>query len=209
LLSIRDGEPIDAAARARVLEDPESAAEIERLRAVQRQLRGLPELAPPPGAWEAIAARTAVGPRRGRRFARLAAGGAIAATVAVAALLVLSRPQGGGEPPPAEIAGPVQRAVQPFVPPQLPPPSVVSLEQRSAELERLLAQLPRRSVMRASTAGTIAGLEDRITFIDTQLTLGAARGMPPPQKEALWQARVDLMSALVYVRYAQAEGGGF
>src|SRR5690606_20128550 len=64
LLTIRDGEPIDASTRARLLADPHCVAEIERLRSVQQALEDLPELAPPPGAWAAIAARTAPPPPR-------------------------------------------------------------------------------------------------------------------------------------------------
>jgi hypothetical protein len=96
----------------------------------------------------------------------------------------------------------------PAVPPT--PASYVALVQQSERLERLLAEMPdQRPIMTARTAGTIAGLEDRIAFIDEQLSYGAARGLDPPQQQALWGTRVDLMNALVHVRYAQAQQTGF
>ncbi|MBN1238500.1 MAG: hypothetical protein JXB36_08350, partial [Gammaproteobacteria bacterium] len=85
-------------------------------------------------------------------------------------------------------------------------PSHAALLVESARLERLLEALPRqRPIMTAGTAGTIAALEDRIYFIDGQLTLGAAQGLEPKQQLALWRERIDVMDALVKVRYAQAQ----
>jgi hypothetical protein len=63
--------------------------------------------------------------------------------------------------------------------------------------------------MSGSTAMTIAGLEDRIGMIDAQLTYSTARGVAQPEREALWGERVELMNALVHVRFAQAEPTGF
>lgn len=212
LLSVRDGDPVDAAARARMLADPECAAEIERLRGVQQALRALPALAPPADAWDAIAARLEVEPAPPpRRFAKLVAGAAIAATVAIAAVMAVSyRPSAvdADAPAPTAIVGadPEPQLVRPIIPIQA---SYASLVEESVRLERMLSQLPQRSVIRAGTASTIAGLEDRITLIDAQLMLGSARGLPSAEKQALWRERVDLMNALVHVRYAQAENGGF
>src|SRR5690606_38181684 len=88
-------------------------------------------------------------------------------------------------------------------------PSYVSLIERSARLEQVLAQMreQQRPVISGATASTIAGLEDRIILIDEQLTLGAAEGMRPEEREALWRQRVDLMNALVHVRMAQSARG--
>ena len=58
----------------------------------------------------------------------------------------------------------------------------------------------------ASTAGTVVGLEDRIALVDAQLSYAAARDLAPPYREALWGERVELMNALVYVRFAQTQG---
>ena len=82
--------------------------------------------------------------------------------------------------------------------------------QESARLERLLAEIPyQRPMMTARTARTIVGLEDRIAYIDEQLTFGTAYDMQIPAREALWGERVELMNALVHVRYAHAQRTGF
>ena len=81
------------------------------------------------------------------------------------------------------------------------------MSEESARLERLLAELPAPPrVMVGSTAGTIAGLEDRIALVDAQLSYAAARDLEPSYREALWGERVELMNALVYVRFAQTQG---
>ena len=56
LLSLRDGEPMDAALRARLEADPAYMAEVKRLRDVRDALRALPRIAPPARAWERVAA---------------------------------------------------------------------------------------------------------------------------------------------------------
>lgn len=211
LLRIRDREPIDAAARERILADPDSAREVDRLGRVREQLRELPELAPPPGVWERIEARTRAGARtRGAVLWRGSAGAGIAAGVAAAALWFAGWQPESSEPeslPAATVAAPATQAGS-----QRPvlPPVYASLVQESERLERLLAALPaQRSLMSASTASTIAGLEDRIAWLDEQLTVAAARGAEPQQRQALWSERVDMMNALVHLRYAQSQPFGF
>ena len=76
----------------------------------------------------------------------------------------------------------------------------------SARLERLLAEMPAPRLVVGSTAGTIVGLEDRIAYVDAQLSYAAARDPAPPYRRALWDERVELMNALVYVRFAQMQG---
>jgi hypothetical protein len=150
------------------------------------KLRELPELAPPPGVFERVLAaereRAAV-----RRFWRRSA--ALAATVAVVAVAT----------------GAVYFA-------RLPSESAsdaadyTALAAESARLERVLAELPApRPLMVGSTASAIAGLEDRIAFVDTQLSYAAAEEVAAPYRQALWGERVELMNALVYVRFGQAQ----
>jgi hypothetical protein len=86
------------------------------------------------------------------------------------------------------------------------PASYAPLVEESERLERLLAALPSRRVLAGSTAGTIAGLEDRIAFVDAQLSYAAARDLAPTYREALWGERVELMNALIYVRSGLAPG---
>jgi hypothetical protein len=85
-----------------------------------------------------------------------------------------------------------------------------ALVAESARLDRLLGTIAyQRPLMTGATASTIVGLEDRIGVIDAQLTYSTARRAPEPQREALWSERVELMNALVHVRYAQAQPAGF
>lgn len=151
------------------------------------KLRELPELPPPPGVWQRVleADRERVTVRRfWRRAATLAATVAVVAvTAAVASMLYV--PDAASEREAADYT---------------------VLVAESARLERVLAELPAsRRLMIGSTASTIAGLEDRIAVVDAQLSYAAAQGAAPPYRQALWGERVELMNALVYVRFAQAQ----
>jgi hypothetical protein len=162
------------------------------------KLRELPELAPPPGVWEraleAAAARTAA--RRVRRRAVLAAAAVVAAAIPLTYMATLGAPAR----PTLIVAAPRAAAV----PPEWP--SYAPLVAESARLERLLAELPAPRPLRVGPlSGTVAGLEDRIAVIDAQLSYAAARDLAPPYREALWGERVELMNALVYVRFAQTQ----
>jgi hypothetical protein len=163
------------------------------------KLRELPELSPPPGVWERVLeaerARTAA-----RRFRRR---GAVAAALIIAAggSLAYVAAHDASTPPTLSLVA--------LRPARVPGEgtSYAPLVAESARLERLLADLPApRPLMAGSTAGTIVGLEDRIAFIDTQLSYAAARDFAPPYREALWGERVELMNALVHVRFTQAQG---
>ena len=84
--------------------------------------------------------------------------------------------------------------------------SYAGLVAESARLEQLLAEMPApRPLMAGSTASTIVGLEDRIALVDEQLSYAAAEKVASPYRQALWGERVELMNALVYVRFAQAQ----
>ena len=48
--------------------------------------------------------------------------------------------------------------------------------------------------------------KDRIAYVDAQLSYAAARDLAPPYRKALWGERVELMNALVQVRFAQTQG---
>jgi hypothetical protein len=194
LLSLRDGEPLDAKEREAIDASPALRLEVERLRRVQRALEALPELAPPPGVWErAISATDA--PRRAPRHAWAYLG--VAAAIAAVAIGYLAvQTESPAILPQAVIA---TRATSGEA-----VPFIVLLEE-SAALEQMLAQMPRRPMMAGSTAATIAGLEDRIAFIDGQLAYASTVGARQPIQQALWSERVDLMSALVHVRYASAQ----
>ena len=227
LLSVRDGEPVDAEIHAAITGDIPQSREVERLRSVRHALRGLPELAAPAGVWERLQAAERETRQRVTPWRKLAAGAGIAAAVAAVAIFVIgspSRPAGGHVPPPRVPAGngditrsgeapsTVVGSGTPFDPNgvlvlgRVVPASYSELVQESARLDRALRRVPRqRPMMSAETATTIAGLEDRIAVIDEQITYSNARGVSQPQRVALWGERVDLMNALVHVRYAQAQ----
>jgi hypothetical protein len=150
------------------------------------KLRELPELPPPPGVWERVLEAERAR-RAARRFwQRATALAAMAAVVAVGVTAYfVSSPDAAFE---ADTA------------------SYAVLVAESARLEQLLAEMPApRPLMAGSTASTIVGLEDRIALVDEQLSYAAAEQVASPYRQALWGERVELMHALVYVRFAQAQ----
>jgi len=211
LLKLRDGEPIDAQLQARLMADPRATAELERLERVKTALCELPELAPPADAWSRIRSELEWKSRgRSRLLTRCAAGLAVAAGVAAVAILVTRTPdvtetQGivphiaaNDDSRETRLAAPVTAA------------SYAGLLEESARLERVLTRLPaQRHLMRVGTASTITGLEDQILLIDAHMTTGAARGFEPEYRDALLRTRVDVMNALIHVRYAQSEQIGY
>jgi hypothetical protein len=224
LLSVRDGEPLDAVTSNVIAEDATLEREIERMRQVRQALRQLPELAPADDMWQRIVAMEHETRPRSNAW-RFAAGAGIAAAVAALAIFIISspsRPPGGIAPAaiPADerttstVPNPSSTVVgadtpfdpdRPFVG-RVVPASYSELLQESARLDRALRRVPyQRPMMSGETATTIAGLEDRIALIDEQITYSNVRGVPQPQRVALWGERVDLMNALVHVRYAQAQ----
>jgi hypothetical protein len=204
LLSIRDGEPVDARLQARVSADATAQRELERLAMVRAQLRALPSLEPPPHAWAAIEARLDLGrpaqrPARGRWLVA-----ACAVVVGAAVALWLTLP--GGSAGPGRADGPrIAAAVDAT---QVRAPTAAELDQllrESARLDRLLFEMPpRRGPIRADTAITIAGLEDQIAWIDAALSADAGTGADGGYRETLWRERVEMMNALVDVRLLQA-----
>jgi hypothetical protein len=148
------------------------------------QLRDLPELTPPPGVWERVLAAESARRAARRLWVRTAA---LAATAAVVAVGITAYFVNTPDAPDGEAA------------------SYAALVAESARLERLLAEMPQpRPLMAGSTASTIVGLEDRIAYVDEQLSYAAADKEASPYRQALWGERVELMNALVYVRFAQA-----
>lgn len=210
LLSLRDREPMDAAVRTRMEASREALTEIERMNDLRDAMRALPELTPPPGAWQRIIANVEpAAATEGASMRLWRVGAVVAAALAVVAVLSLAylpeptKPTLGMAPPstaPSEVQedAPLLEAMETS--------SYVALVEESVRLEQMLAGMPyQRPVMRAGTASTIAVLEDRISFIDGQLTLAALEGVEPPKRQALWRERVDVMNALVQVRFAQAQ----
>jgi hypothetical protein len=160
-----------------------------------KELRTLPEIEPPAGlehrTVDAMAAVSVA--HKHRRFAR-AATWIVAIGVGILLATVTLKPEEPVEPDDASLA-----AEQLYI----------QWSQESQRLEQILAELPQRRVMRVSTAGTIAGLEDQIALIDAQLTRADGGTIAPAYRAALMRNRVDVMSALVNVRYAQSRAFNF
>jgi hypothetical protein len=167
---------------------------------LKRELAALPELAPPPAAKARVLAamrRAAVEPPRSRPWHIALPAAALAAAAATAAVLIIGQPRGGPEEGAlATIEEPAPISFEEYA----------ALVAQSAELERVLGTLPApRAVMRAGTAGTIARLEDRIAQIDQELMFATAAGADSGQQATLWQDRVEVMNALLQVRYANSQ----
>jgi hypothetical protein len=103
-----------------------------------------------------------------------------------------------------------EESQQPQVAPLLGTPTYASLVEESARLERALDEIQYRPrVVRASTAATIDGLEERIAWIDEQLMFAPALGLSRTDRQVLYRQRVELMNALVQIRYAEARRFAF
>lgn len=161
---------------------------------VSEALRALPQVAPPPGLTKRIGAlvdETASkpgggsAPHTGRWFA-LAASAAFAVWVALPRLA----------PEPAVTADPAALsaeagAIEPDA------ANIDALMAESQFLESVLNAVPRRGrVQRVGTASTITALEDRVAFIDAQLS-APELAADVSGREVLWRERVGLMNTLV------------
>jgi hypothetical protein len=202
LLSLRDGQPVDAATAAHVEQCQRCSAELRKLRETRAKLQSLPQLDAPSSFQEIqrAMARPVAAPRR-IISARLVA--AVAFVTLTTIFFVALRD---------ETATPVaQRQVQPV---DDPAPSadpvetarVPELVAQSRHLEDLLQKLPERPrIERVSTAAMIDTIEERIQWLDFQLSDAPDSGLNDVQTRRLWRERVELMDSLVKVRYA--EGG--
>ena len=203
LLSLRDGQPVDAATAAHVEQCQRCAAELRKLREMQLKLQSLPPLDAPSSFSEIqrVMARPVAQPRR-IVSPRLVAAVAFVAltTIFFVALRDETAPRRTAEhdtqPAPAQErpTDGVERA------------RVPELMAQSQHLEALLQRLPGRPrVERVSTAAMIDTIEDRIQWLDFQLSDAPDSGLNEEQTQRLWRERVELMDSLVKVRYA--EGG--
>jgi hypothetical protein len=202
LLSLRDGQPVDAATAAHVEQCARCSAELHKLRETRVKLQSLPQLDAPSSFQEIqrAMARPAAAPRR-NVSARLVA--VLAFVTLTSIFFVALRDE--TRPAVAE-----QRAEP--VDPQTPAIDVIEtarvpeLVARSQQLEGLLQKLPERPrIERVSTAAMIDTIEGRTQWLDFQLSDAPDSGLNEEQTRRLWRERVELMDSLVKVRYA--EGG--
>jgi hypothetical protein len=199
LLSLRDGQPVEAGAAAHTAGCEQCRRELARLGRVRARLQALPQLDPPVGAWRVAAADAAEAPAAvsASRWQWVAG---IAASFVLGMALVI----GVGD---REDAGPARGTTTDLIASTPAPASSVNgvttgeLLETSRQLEAALRALPAAPRMtRASTALTIAELQDRIVDIDMRLN---DQRLDPAMERALWQQRVMLMDTLMQVRFAQ------
>jgi hypothetical protein len=213
LLSLRDGEPIDAQVARHVGECLLCLREIERLKRVQNGLRSLlPRQAPP--AWEQVQAcihdrsverRSSL---RQRRFMSVAAAAGFVTLAIVMAIVLGARLNDGGQPRVVDIPVTDESSTPPVAPP--PTAALDQLVAQSRQLEDLLRNMPERPrVERVGLAATTDTIEQRIQWLDFQLSSEPDADLSQEQTQRLWRERVDLMDSLVKVRYAQVQGLSF
>ena len=202
LLSLRDGLPVDAATAAHVGQCERCSAELRKLREMQAKLQSLPPLEAPSSFAEIqrAMARPVAAPGRVLSARVVAAAAFVTLTTiffvalrdeTVPAVVDRSQSPDQSQEQPADL---VETA-------RLP-----ELVAQSRQLEDLLQRLPERPrIERVSTAATIDTIEQRIQWLDFQLSDARDSGLNEQQTRRLWRERVELMDSLVKVRYA--EGG--
>jgi hypothetical protein len=192
LLSLRDAAPVEARIAQHVDACALCARELQQLSLARATLQRLPQIDAPVESWRRIQERVA--PTGGRRDSRRrwSAAAALAAVAVIVALLVRR------EDAPVIASGEPTQSTESVEP-------VAALVERSQELERMLQSLPQRPrIERVSTVATIDALEQRIQWLDFQLSYAPEESLDDAQASRLWRERVELMDSLVKVRYAEA-----
>ncbi|HEU4603987.1 MAG TPA: hypothetical protein VFS24_18570 [Steroidobacteraceae bacterium] len=190
LLSLRDGEPVDASISEHVAACSSCAAKLAQIATTREHLLSLPMLDPPQELWAEISQRISHdGARRSKvRPVWIAASAAAVALLVAIAFLHSPRSASIALQPTNNASG----------------SELTALVERSQQLEAALELLPQRpSVERVATAANIDGIEQRIQWLDFHLT-AANDSLDQAQTQQLWQERVNLMDSLVKLRYAEA-----
>lgn len=202
LLSFRDRQPLDAAIAAHIEQCPMCSAELHRLSQMRAQLQGLPQLEGPDTAWHEIQTRLAQRDRPRRALRSVAAAALVGLAVVVVVALREDRPQTAQHAPPVHVTSQSEAS--------LGGRPVADLVEQSQHLESLLQALPERPrIERVSTAATIDTLQERIQWLDVQLSYAPDSSLSEAQTQRLWRERVELMDSLVKVRYAEAGQASF
>lgn len=200
LLSLRDGEPIDASTEQHIVTCAQCRLELARLHGLKNGLRQMPQLSPPPLAWALIREELGRLPLRRQNWSWLTvyAASVLGAVIALAFLWSIHLGHGHAAVDSVGVASIANHndALDPLL-------------TRSQELEQILQGLPQRpTVQRAATSVAIDELQTRIQVVDLQLA-EEAKGQPDrAQLNRLWNARVQLLNSLVYLRYAEAVRDG-
>ena len=203
LLSLRDGDAVDALVSAHVAACPQCQHALAASARVRAGLRALPPLDPPRDLWGAIAVDGLPQARRRRPAAWPMLGGLAAGFVLGIALILNMSGREADRPAPGTTTDMVASTPAPAS--STPGASRAELVATSQQLEAALRALPAAPrVTRTSTALTIDELQDRIQDVD--LMLGDPR-LDAESEHRLWGQRVQLMSTLMQVRYAELQEG--
>lgn len=214
LLSLRDGEPVAAELVAHVKSCASCTRELQRLSAIRAEMQALPQLDPPDLAWERI--RQTI-PQQANTLAPRKVGFAVAAAVLVTIAAIALITRHGDVRSSERSAGACAASatddatclgaskVLDGLAESADVPHLDDLVAQSQQLERILRTLPQRPrVERVSTAATIDTIEQRIQWLDFQLSNAPEQDLSEEQSRRLWRERVELMDSLVKVRYAEA-----
>ena len=200
LLSLRDGEPVDAAVRAHVVGCASCKAALGEASALRARLRALPAVEAGAAGWSDVQERRAARDAATRQRARVARV-AVAASIAVIAVAVGWRVS---ESPEASRES-VVAAVSPLTAEEaIALDRVAQLQVQSDALDEILGLLGNRPVVqRAGTTLPIDTLEAQVQWLDHRISNG---GDNARAAEQLWRERVATLSSLVRLRYVEAQG---
>jgi hypothetical protein len=205
LLSLRDGEPVDAAVRTHVAGCAQCTAALAETAELRGRLQALPPVeAPPPRGWHAVLDRKAEREAADRLRLGLTRV-AVAASVAVIGVAIAWRMYGtpSGDHRETATAGTTVLITPTTAEQALAHDRLEQLQSQSAALEDMLAVLGDRPVVeRAGTALPIDTLEAQVQWIDHQLLDSSADARAAEQ---LWRGRVEAMNSLVRLRYVEAQ----
>jgi hypothetical protein len=200
LLSLRDGGLTDAATLQHVASCTQCKLELVRLKQLQSRLHQLPQFSPPPLVWTVIREELGRLPagRLNLSWLTVYAASVVGAVVALA-LLWSIHPGSAHLKIDSIVASSVEDRKD----------ALGSLVTRSQQLEGILQGLPQRpTVQRAATSVAIDELQTRIQVVDLQLAAIVKDEPDRAQIKRLWNARVQLLNSLVYMRYAEAARDG-
>lgn len=198
LLSLRDGEPIDAEVRAHVHGCARCSRALAELTELSARLRAMPPAAPDERGWDGVRQRRAWRQRTDAVRAQVSRGAAVASIAVIAAVVAWRVAEAPDKhesrarivaPLTAEEAVALDRLVQ--------------LRSQSAALEDALAVIGNRpAVQRAGTALPIDTLEAQVQWIDHRISTSGGDAL---EAERLWRERVDAMNTLVRLRYVEIQ----
>ena len=201
LLSLRDGEPVDAAIREHASGCSRCAATLREADELRSRLRALPQVGAAKDGWSALQVR--LGEHRAATLRRAwGARVAVAASVAVIAVAIGWRladtsleQSADARAKPAPLTAEQALALD----------RVAQLQTQSDALDEMLVALgDRPAVERAGSTLPIDALESQVQWVDHQLSSGDA-ALEPASAEQLWRERVEALNSLVQLRYVEAQ----